>query len=600
MKAPIVLKFGGSFLRGHADLVRAVHVIYREVREGRPVVAVTSAFHGRTDELERSLFALDAERGVRSSERTRAALLQTGELETANLLSAALDRSGVPSRVLEVPRFGPFVEPGTEDPTHVDASGIERLLKEYPVLCIPGFAAAENTPERGPALLGRGGSDMTAMVLGRDLSATVRLVKDVEGLYTSDPARKSADQGTPRRLARVAFQDALSLGPDILQPRALRFARRHGLEFEVVGPGHVAGVRGTRVGELPTASRSTPSPPQPLRVALLGLGTVGARVFAELQSAPDRFEVVSVLVRSIPGRERPAAARSLLTESFEDVLLAAPDLIVEATGGLQPAADHLRTALGRGIHVVTANKVAAAKAAPSLEGAAAQGGAMLLTSAAVGGALPALETVARIRSAKGGDPLVGIEGVFNGTSNAVLDALSEGRPMADAIRDAQGAGLAEADPTDDLDGTDIAHKIELLARAAGWPAPRWLHQESIERLGPDGPGRGLKLEPKSHLRARFIGSVFFSDVGPVASVSLQLVGEDCAFHGVNGSWNAALLHFESGATQTITGRGAGPWPTATATMGDVYAISRRIALGEFAPASTAASERNPKVQEKDQ
>lgn len=596
MKAPIVLKFGGSFLRGHADLVRAVHVIYREVREGRPVIAVTSAFNGRTDELEQSLRSLDAERGVRSSERTRAALLQTGELETANLLSAALDRSGVPSRVLEVPRFGPFVDPGTEDPTHVDASGIAKLLEEYPVLCIPGFAAAENTPERGPALLGRGGSDMTAMILGRDLSATVRLVKDVEGLYTSDPARKNAQPQPARRLARVAFEDALSLGPDILQPRALRFARKHGLEFEVVGPGHVAGVRGTRVGERPTASRSAPAPPRPLRVALLGLGAVGARVFAELQSAPDRFEVVSVLVRSILGRERPAAARSLLTESFDDVLCAAPDLIVEATGGHQPAAEHIRTALGRGIHVVTANKVAAAKATPPLEEAAARGGAVLLTSAAVGGSLPALETVSRIRSNTGSDQLIGIEGVLNGTSNAVLDALSKGRPLAEAIREAQEAGLAEADPADDLDGTDIVHKIELLARAAGWPAPRWLHRESLESAGADSPTQELKLGPEDHLRARFIGSVFRSDVGSVASVSLQLVGEGCAFYGVNGPWNAAVLHFKSGATRTVTGRGAGPWPTATSVMGDVYAISRHIALGDFAPASEDAAKSREKGQ----
>ncbi len=590
MKAPIVLKFGGSFLRGHADLVRAVHAIYREVRDGRPVIAVTSAFHGRTDALERSLRSLDAERGVRSSERTRAALLQTGELETANLLSAALDRSGVPSRVLEVPRFGPFVEPGTEDPTHVDAKAIHELLERFPVLCIPGFAAAENTPERGPALLGRGGSDMTAMVLGRDLSATIRLVKDVEGLYTSDPARKDAEAGPPRRLARVAYQDALSLGPDILQPRAVRFARDHELEFEVVGPGHIAGVRGTRVGERPTASRSAPAPPRPLRVALLGLGAVGARVFAELQSAPDRFEVVSVLVRSIPGRERPAAARSLLTESYEEVLAAAPDLIVEATGGHQPAAGRIRTALARGIHVVTANKVAAAKAKPHLEESAREGGAVLLASAAVGGALPALETVGRLRTGSRGDALVGIEGVLNGTSNAVLDAVAKGSSLAEAIEAAQKEGLAEADPTHDLDGTDIVHKIELLARAAGWPAPRWLHQESLAVGGEDAPARRVHVTPECQLRARFIGSVFRSDVGPVASVSLQLAGEDCVFHGVNGSWNALVLHFESGATRTVMGRGAGPWPTATAVMGDVYAISRRIALGELAPEAEALTE----------
>lgn len=570
MSSVVVLKFGGSFLRGPEDLIAAVDVIYAHVRRGERVVAVTSAFHGRTDQLERSLARLDAERGAPSSERVRAALLATGEVETANLLTAALDRAGVTAVCAEVHRHGPFVAPGTEDPLRVDADALLALFDEATVVCFPGFGAVEDTPERAPALLGRGGSDLTAVVLGRDLGAPVTLVKDVEGLYSFDPAAREPGAEGPRRLSRVSFEDALGLGPAILQPRAVRFARDHRLPFDVVGPGHVAGARGTRVDFAPTVGRSRPESPPPLRVALLGLGAVGSRVFAQLSAAPERFEVVSVLVRDPARKERPLAAAGLLTDDFDEVLASQPDVIVEATGGHEPAASRMARALRAGVHVVSANKVAAALASPSLDEVAQGAGARFVCSAAVGGALPALEAVGRA-ARDGDDELVGFEGVLNGTSNAVLDALAKGHSLTDAVGAARSAGLAEADPRDDLDGTDVAHKLELLARAAGWQAPRWLRRDGIEGATPS--------DAQEDERLRLVGGVFLSDIGPVANVGPRFVGPDSPFHGVDGPWNAIALHFASGRTEVLRGRGAGPWPTAAALMGDVLALARRVAIG---------------------
>lgn len=578
-----VLKFGGSFLRGPEDLLSAVDVIYAHVRRGERVVAVTSAFHGRTDELESTLARLDAERGVPSSEKVRAALLATGEVETANLLCAALDRAGVPAVCADVRRFGPFVEPGTEEPERVDAEALRALFDEVAVICLPGFAAVEDTPERDPALLGRGGSDLTAVLVGRDLGAEVTLVKDVEGLYSADPAgRRDADQPVPRRLARVSFDDALGLGPDILQPRAVHFARTHKLPFDVVGPGHVAGTRGTRVGFLPSVGRSRPETPRPLRVALLGLGAVGARVFAQLSAAPERFEVVSILVRDLGRTGRPRASAGLLTDDFDAVLAAAPDLIVEATGGHQPAAARMARALKAGVHVVTANKVAASEARPSLDEVARAAGTRFACSAAVGGALPALEAVARAALRGEQDRLIGFEGVLNGTSNAVLDAVADGIPRDEAVAHARSAGLAEADPTADLDGTDVAHKLVLLTRAAGWDEPRWLRRDGIDdaAAAPEESGQRLRL----------VGGVFLSDVGPVAQIGPRWVGPASPFHGVRGPWNALVLHYESGRTEVLRGRGAGPWPTAAALLGDVLALSRRLAIGRVNLAAEGAAE----------
>ena len=541
MSSISVLKFGGSFLRGPEDLLAAVDAIYARVRRGERVIAVTSAFHGRTDQLERSLARLDAERRAPSSERVRAALLATGEVETANLLTAALERAGVPAVCAEVHRHGPFVAPGTEDPVGVDAAALRALLEEVPVVCFPGFGAVEDSPERAPALLGRGGSDLTAVVLGRDLGAAVTLVKDVEGLYTSDPAARVASEEGPRRLLAVSFDDALALGDAILQTRAVRFARDHGLPFDVVGPGHVAGATGTRVHAAPTVERSPSEAPPPLRVTLLGLGAVGSRVFTQLSAAPERFEVVSILVdqRALDGR--PHATAGLLTDDIEAALAADPELVVEALEEGELAAAFMAHALRRGAHVVGSSARAIAHAVPRLVDLAREAGATFTSSAAVGGALPALEAVARAAD-DADDPLVGFEVAIARASEAGgLDGVS--------------------DPNGELGAA-----LDLLARAASWPAPRSLPSRCSRRE--DGPER-----------APLVGSVFLSEDGPVASVEPRIVVPEPSSRDIDESWSTLLLHRASGRTELLRGRGEGPWPVAAAIMGDALHLARRAAAG---------------------
>lgn len=584
MSSTIVLKFGGSFLRGQADLVRAVHAIYAHVRRGRRVLAVTSAFFGRTDELERALLGLELDADAPSGRRIRAALLGTGELETAALLTAALERSGVPARLADVKRTGPFVAPGTSDPVRLDHAQVESLFQGGSVAVLPGFVAVEEGDDPAPALLGRGGSDLTAVFVAAELGARCILVKDVDGLYTSDPAGRDDEVERPRRFARVSFGDAAGLGQDILQPRALAHAARRRLAFEVVGPRAVAGVRGTHVGELKTVRRAVRPPAAPLRVGLLGLGTVGARVFAELQARPDLFEVTGIMVRDLARKERPVAAVDLLTDDLEVLLAGAPDLVVEATGGVEPAGTQLRALLDAGVHVVTANKAALARSVPRLEDSARRAGSRLFGSASVGGALPALETIRRLaREGSGKDAVVGFEGVLNGTTNAVLSSLARGLAFGDAVAEAQAAGLAEADPQADLDGTDIAHKLELLAEAAGWcdgDRPlRWLHREGLDAC--------VQAPTGSDERLALVGSVHRSEIGPVASITLRTVRPGDPFHRLEGPENALVLDHVSGARTVVRGRGAGAWPTATAVMGDVFALARRLALTGRAPGAWA-------------
>ncbi|MEM8710052.1 MAG: hypothetical protein AAGG01_03805 [Planctomycetota bacterium] len=598
----IVLKFGGSFLRGHADLVRAVHAIYREVREGRRVVAVTSAFYGRTDELSATLDRLEAETTGTAGDplaarRKRAALLGTGETETAALLASTLERSGVPARLADVRRVGPFVDAAAplidgdgQDPKRIDADALRAFLEEAPVVCLPGFIATEEGEAQHPALLGRGGSDLTAVFVADVLDAPVVLVKDVDGLYTADPAaRDGADTEPPRRLSRVSYRDAKKLDESVLQPRALSYAESSGQEIQVVGAGALAGRRGTIVGALPTSARTAPAAPRPVRVALLGLGTVGKRVFAELSASPDLFHVTSILVRRGAGVERPRAALPLLVDSIDDLFRTEPDLVIEATGGLQPAASWIQDALEQGIDVVTANKVAAAGARPTLETVARRSGARVFTSAAVGGSVPVLEQVSRF-AARSLDSasLTGVTGVLNGTCNAVLESLRTGSTWAEAIEAAQAKGLAEADPTSDLDGSDIAAKLTLIARAAGWltdanPELRWLHRDCLA----DGVSANALAEARrSNRRLRLIGSIHPTEVGPVASIVLAAISKSDPLFELEGAANAVLLEHAGERTTVLRGLGAGAWPTATSVMGDVYAAVRRRRLtGDSAPAA---------------
>ncbi len=550
MSSISVLKFGGSFLRGPQDLLAAVDVIYARVRRGERLIAVTSAFHGRTDQLEQSLARLDAGRATPSSERVRAALLATGEVETANLLAAALGRAGVSAVCARVHRHGPFVGPGTEDPVGVDAESLRALLEEVSVICFPGFAAVEDSLERAPALLGRGGSDLTAVVLGRDLQAPVTLVKDVEGLYTSDPAARVAGEESPRRLSSVSFEDALALGDAILQPRAIRFARDHGLPFDVVGPGHVAGARGTTVHTAPTIERTLSEAPRPLRVTLLGLGTVGTRVFAQLSAAPERFEIVSILARELELDGPPHATAGLLAGDIEAALAAGPDLVIEAMEEHELAAAFMARALRGGAHVVGSGARAIALAAPRLDDVAREAGVSFTCSAAVGGALPALESVTRAALDEE-DPLVGFEAALAGETSA-----------AGALDSARTARRAEAGARGEM-----VVALELLARAAGWPALRWLPLDPLED--------GAHADAPSPGRARFVGSVFRSEGGPVANVESRVLGPEPSPQGFVGPSNSLVLHRASGRTELLRGGGEGPWPIAAAIMGDVLSFARR-------------------------
>ena len=234
----IVLKFGSSVLRSERDLPTAVHEIYRWWREGFQVVAVVSAFGNTTDELtQRAHEVCD-----QPNDELVAALLATGEAASSALLGLALNRSGIRATVLDAQQAGLATDGPVLDAnlTSIDNAKVLEALRNG-IVVLPGFVGRSTSGKT--TLLGRGGSDLTALFIAQRLGAVCRLIKDVDGLYTSDP--NSTTGQSAARFGWVSYATAARVGGAVVQPKAIDFAGQHRLRFTVSSAGSS---RATEIG----------------------------------------------------------------------------------------------------------------------------------------------------------------------------------------------------------------------------------------------------------------------------------------------------------------------------------------------------------------
>jgi len=567
----VVLKFGSSVLRDREMLPEVVSNIYRVVRSGRRVVAVTSAFMGVTD----ALLGDSVKLGCPHDNVNAPSYIATGEEASAALVSLACDRSGLCSIALKTPELGILAEGPIEEATPValKSTALLEALDTYDVVVVPGFVA---TDARGrTVLLGRGGSDLTAIFLADALRAErVRLVKDVDGVYDRDPARAKG----ARRFERTDWATAKAVAGRLVQTRALEYARVRGLVVEV---GAVRFDTATIIG--PTAATPTSHPhPRRLRVALAGYGVVGAGVAARLLRRPDAFDIVGVLVRDSRGTREGDVPRNLFVTRVSELLETQPDVVVDALSCASTGLSLTENALRARIDVVSANKQAVAAWLRSPSGAGSSGGARLLYSAAVGGSAPLLETVAEARAA--GAEVVEIAGILNGTVNFILGRLARGVAFETAIEDAKRAGLAEANPNADLSGADAAAKLNLIAIAAFGSAPRAADVQVTaldEQIAAGAARRRLKQVARLSLRGgSLIGSVTFepADGSPFADLS--------------GDRNAIRIVASDARVWTARGRGAGRWPTTESVFADLLDLAEQATCEINLHSCFAAHDRN--------
>jgi homoserine dehydrogenase len=573
-----VLKFGSSVLGSPSDLPRAVHEVYAHVRRGYRVLAVVSALGDTTDRLLASARALSE----RPEPRDLAELLAGGERESAALFALALARAGLPARVVD-PTEGAVTARGAvldAEPVAFDRARIAAVFAEVEVAVLPGFFA-RGERERC-VLLGRGGSDLSAVFAAAELGAArCVLLKDVDGLYESDPATVPVGAPRPRRYATLTFAEAERLDGGIVQHKALRLARERDLPFEVGALGSprrtLVGAEATRCDDAAEAAHAA----APIAVGIVGLGTVGLAVARALRACPELVRVAGILVRD-PHKARPADVdASLVTSDVEAFFAREFDVLVELAGGVGAAGDLVRRALTSGRHVVSANKQLLAEEGEDLASVARGLGRRLLHGAAVGGAVPVLERIGALVAE--GREVAWVAGVLNGTVGFVLEQLGQGASFAAAVALAQERGLAEADPTLDLDGSDASAKALLLARAAGARRVRAQGRDVLDE-------RAAQRAASARARGRKLVQVARVDrLGDEASTSVRLLEleEHHPLARARGEENAVLIGLADGETIGLLGLGAGAWPTAEAVVGDVFELAqqgaRRRAPREVTP-----------------
>lgn len=552
----IVLKFGSSVLHSQAQLPTAVHEIYRWYRAGWRVVAIVSAIGNTTETL------LSAARGLACEPQPNATaeLLATGERHSAALLGIALDRSGIKARVVD-PREIKLTTVGSaldSEPVAVDRTCVETLLNESPVIVVPGFFGYAETGRL--QLLGRGGSDLSAVYLANAIGASrCRLVKDVDGVYERDPALPSS---TPsRRFASMDYAEALERAGQLIQPKAVRFLERHAASAEVAA---IASPYESSVGRF-DRTLVEPHKTSPLSVLLLGLGTVGLGVYQRLMAMPEHFRVVGALVRNRAKHSADGIPHELLHDSQDELVNLNCDVVIDALPGLQPSQSLVRYYLTHGVHVVSANKALIAEAGQEFDALATHSAASLRYSAAVGGGAPMLEA---LRRAAQRTQIRCIAGVLNGTCNYVLDRCAEDLLLGEAIRAAQACGFAEADPSDDLSGHDAARKLRILSRAAFGQELAGLEIQALNTATLMRSRTALQTNERLRLIARAwkLGSKVFGQI------QLETVAADDAFAQTRDEWNRLVITCAGDENIVISGRGAGRWPTTEAVMADLFEV----------------------------
>lgn len=327
---------------------------------------------------------------------------------------------------------------------------------------------------------------------------------------------------------------------------------------------------------------------KPIRVGLLGLGTVGAGVVKVLQSHREELEekigapiALSAVVDTDCTNPRKDLILGELPLSSEPAkVLDDPsiDIVVELIGGLEPARSFILRALANGKHVVTANKALLATHGEELYAEARERGRMLAFEAAVAGGIPL------IRSVKEGlvaNRITSIHGIVNGTSNYILSKMTdEGQEFGRVLAEAQAKGYAEADPTYDVEGIDSAHKLQILAMLAFRTSVKLkdIYVEGISRITP----QDIALAREMGFRIKLLAIAKAAQGKLELRVHPTMISENSPMSAVSGVFNAIFLNGDVVNDLMFYGRGAGQMPTASSVWADIVEIARRLAAGQAA------------------
>ena len=311
---------------------------------------------------------------------------------------------------------------------------------------------------------------------------------------------------------------------------------------------------------------------QSLKVAIIGFGTVGSSVARILsENAPAGLRLTHICNRNIERKRVDWLPNTVnWTQEFSDILSSDVDIVVEVIGGLEPAADWIRSALKSGKSVVTANKQIIARHGTELVRLAHKHKQHIAFGASVAGGVP---VISGLQEGLAGDQLVKLCGILNGTCNYILTRIeSSGISFEDALREAQKLGFAEVDPTDDVDGFDARAKLTILARTGLRVSanPLDILARSISGIEPVDFDYAKLLD----CTIRQISRAEITADTLLASVQPTLVHGSSPLARVEGGQNLVMSTGKFGGETVFAGHGAGGNPTAVAIVSDLIAIAR--------------------------
>ena len=320
-----------------------------------------------------------------------------------------------------------------------------------------------------------------------------------------------------------------------------------------------------------------------VKVAILGLGTVGSGVYKLIQKRADvmektigaQMEVKKILVRNI-NKKREGVDASLLTDNWNDIIEDEEiQIVIEVMGGIEPAKTMILEALRAGKNVVSANKDLIAEEGHVLLATAEENRVDFLFEAAVAGGIPIIRP---LKECLAGNHMTEVMGIVNGTTNFILTKMTqEGMEFKDALALATELGYAEADPTADIEGLDAGRKVAILASVAFNSRVVFndVYTEGIAKI----TSKDIHYAKEMGRDIKLLGVARNEADGIEAYVCPMLIPSSHPLATVNDSYNAVFVHGDAVEDAMFFGRGAGELPTASAVVGDVFDIVRNILAG---------------------
>lgn len=327
---------------------------------------------------------------------------------------------------------------------------------------------------------------------------------------------------------------------------------------------------------------------RPIKMAIMGAGTVGGGVYKLLQMRKNEMmqragtdiEISKILVKSISETRKDVDA-SLLTENFEDIINDdSIQIVVEVMGGIEPARTFIRRCLNAGKSVVSANKDLIAVHGRELLDAAKENNVDFMFEASCAGGIPIIWSLKQSLVA---NDITEIMGIVNGTTNYILTKMDqEGMEFDEALAKATELGYAEADPTADIEGLDAGRKMAIMGSIGFHSRIVFddVYTEGITHI----TSKDIKYAKDMDCVIKLLGIARNTPTGIEVRVHPTLINKEHPMASVNDVFNAVFVHGDAVDDTMFYGRGAGEMPTASAVVGDVIEVARNInggCLGRF-------------------